>query len=157
MINCSRKRPHVPDLPFCFLVFNRAFFIIKLAALLATAENTEFWHLTYTFISKCSIFPPMFCWFYERKARKMNINSEELRKKIQELFPDRQYNLTNDTLEELCSDPNSKDFLKWFCSEVSKDNVLTEEEIRMWVNAIESILCLIITCFWMRNSSLVEV
>ncbi|XP_033208656.1 augmin complex subunit dgt3 [Belonocnema kinseyi] len=61
----------------------------------------------------------------------MNINSEQLRKKIQELFPDRHYNLTNETLEELCSDPSSKDFLKWFCSEVSKDNVLTEEEIKI--------------------------
>ena len=61
----------------------------------------------------------------------MDVSSEDLRKKIQELFPDRHYNLTNETLEELCDDPSSKNFLKWFCSEVSKDNVLTEEEIKM--------------------------
>lgn len=61
----------------------------------------------------------------------MDITSEELRKKIQQLFPDRSYNLTNEILDELCSDSTSKDFLLWFSSELSPDNVLTEEEIKL--------------------------
>ncbi|XP_043483941.1 augmin complex subunit dgt3 [Leptopilina heterotoma] len=61
----------------------------------------------------------------------MEITSEELRKKIQQLFPDRSYNLTSEILDELCSDSTSRDFLLWFSSELSPDNVLTEEEIKL--------------------------
>ena len=61
----------------------------------------------------------------------MFVSSEELREKIQELFPERSYNITNEALEELCNDPDSQDFLKWFCSEISLDNVITEEQLKL--------------------------
>ncbi|XP_051174477.1 girdin-like [Leptopilina boulardi] len=61
----------------------------------------------------------------------MNLTSEELRKKIKQLFPKRFYNLTNEALDELCSDSTSNDFLLWFCNELSPDYVLTEEEIKL--------------------------
>ncbi|XP_023287809.1 augmin complex subunit dgt3 isoform X2 [Orussus abietinus] len=61
----------------------------------------------------------------------MSISNGVLHEKIRELLPGLSPNITPQILNKLCEDDSLQPFLQWFCENVTRDNVLTEEEVQI--------------------------
>lgn len=62
---------------------------------------------------------------------KENITGKVLSDKIGQLLSDQKLKISVDQFQELCNQPSVQPFLKWFCQNVSKDNILSKKEIQL--------------------------
>lgn len=61
----------------------------------------------------------------------MEISGSILHKKFIDLFPEIGSSLTAEILNKICNHSTNQPFLKWFCSNVTRDNVLSDDDIQM--------------------------
>ncbi|KAK2581031.1 hypothetical protein KPH14_006078 [Odynerus spinipes] len=59
----------------------------------------------------------------------MSISGKILHKKIQSLRPDLSTGITPEILDQICDIPTTQPFLKWFCDNVTRANVLSKDEL----------------------------
>ncbi|KAG8041979.1 hypothetical protein G9C98_007283 [Cotesia typhae] len=62
---------------------------------------------------------------------KENITGKVLSDKIGQLLSDQKLKISVDQFQELCNQQSIQPFLKWFCQNVSKDNILSKKEIQL--------------------------
>ncbi|XP_046435643.1 uncharacterized protein LOC124187455 [Neodiprion fabricii] len=61
----------------------------------------------------------------------MEVTGSILHKKIHEIFPDISPNITPEILNRICHQSESRRFLEWFCSHVTRENFLSDEDIQI--------------------------
>ena len=60
-----------------------------------------------------------------------NINNITFHTKLRELIPSLPSSITPEVLNKICEDESVQPFLKWFYSNVSHDNVMSDECIKL--------------------------
>lgn len=62
---------------------------------------------------------------------KMNVTNRMLYNKLCGLRPDLSSKITPEILSKICEDSITQPFLEWFCENVSSNNIVSDEEIKL--------------------------
>lgn len=64
---------------------------------------------------------------------KMSVTGKLLYNKFCELRPDLVSGISPEILSEVCNESSTQPFLQWFCQNVSQANILSNDEIKMYI------------------------